>query len=163
MRRRSDCATLADQNFIHRTRSAAEQARRSDTAVIHQKRGFRLTAQQPDLVVDPKPATMPPSTTRAFAQGKPVEQDRVMLFEDLNGLGLRDPDTRTTVCQPVCLPPTAVPAAAEQVHDVMSVLFGIVAAEAKIAAGPGRRREEALRDRLPHRQKYRLHDALCYF
>src|SRR4051794_604053 len=106
---------------------------------------------------------MPPGTTRAFAQGKPVEEDRVMLFEDLNGLGLRDPDARTAVGQPVGLPPAAVPAAAEQVHDVMPVFFGIVAAKAEIAAGPNRRSEETLGDRLPHRQKYRLHDALCYF
>src|SRR4051795_10383331 len=138
MRGRSDCSTLADQNFIHRTRSAAEQARRSNTAVIHQKRGFRLTAQQPDLVVDPKAAAMPPGTTRAFAQGKPVEQDRVMLFEDLDGLGLRDPDARAAVGQPIRLPPAAVPAAAEQVHDVMPIFLGIVTAKAKIAAGPGR-------------------------
>src|SRR3954452_19120676 len=109
MRGRSDCATLADQNFIHRTRSAAEQARRSDTAVIHQKRGFRLTAQQPDPVVDPKPAAMPPGPPRASAQGKPVEQDRVMLFEDLARLRLRYPDARAAVGQPVGLPPAAVP------------------------------------------------------
>src|SRR3954468_641112 len=107
MRGRSDCAALADKNFIHRTRAAAAQARRSDAAVIHQKRGFRLTAQQPDPVVDPKPATVPPSTPRAFAQGEAVEQDRIMLFENLDGLGLRDPDTRAAVAQPISLPPAA--------------------------------------------------------
>src|SRR3954468_13304456 len=101
MRGRSDCAALADKNFIHRTRAAAEQSRRSNAAVIHQKRGFRLTAQQPDLVVDPKAAAVPPGTARAFAQGEAVEQDRVMLFENFDGLGLRDPDTRAAVCQPI--------------------------------------------------------------
>src|SRR3954471_11045983 len=162
MRGRSDCAALADKNFIHRTRAAAEQSRRSDAAVIHKERGFRLTAQQSDLVVDPKPAAVPPGTARAFAQGEAVEQDRIMLFEDLDRLGLRDPDARAAVGQPVRLPPAAVPAAAEQVHDVMPVFFGIVAAKAEIAAGPSRRSEETLGDRLPHRQKYRLHGALCY-
>ena len=93
MRGRSHRAALADGNFIDRARAAAEQARRPDAAVIHQKRGFRLTAQQPDLVVDPKAAAVPPRAARAFPQGEPVEQDRVMLFENLDGLGLRDPDT----------------------------------------------------------------------
>jgi hypothetical protein len=60
--------------------------------MIHQERGFRLAAQQPDLVVDPKTAAMPPGAARAFAQREAVEQDRVMLFENLDRLGLRDPD-----------------------------------------------------------------------
>src|SRR3954453_17616584 len=134
MRGRSDCAALADKNLIHCARAATEQARWSDTAVIHQKRRFRLPAQQPDLVINPKAATMPPGTARAFAQGEAVEQDRVMLFENLNRLGLRDADTRAAVCQPVRLPPAAVSAAAEQVHDVMAIFFGIVTAKAEIAA-----------------------------
>src|SRR3954469_16984109 len=103
---------------------------------------------------------MPPGAPRAFAQGEAVEQDRVMLFKNLDRLGLRDSDARAAVGQPIRLPPPAVPAAAEQVHDVMPVFFGSVAAEAEIAAGAGRRREKTLRDRLPHRSEYRLHDAL---
>src|SRR3954447_24737012 len=103
MWRRSHCGALADKNLIDRARAAPGQTQRSDAAVIHQKRRFRLTTQQPDPVVDPKPAAMPPGTPRAFAQGKPVEQDRVMLFEDLDGLGLRDPDARAAVGQPVSL------------------------------------------------------------
>src|SRR3954453_16407639 len=117
MRGRGDCSALADKNLIDRTRAAAEQARGSDAAMIHKKRGFRLTAQQPDLVVDPKPAAVPPGTARALAQGEAVEQDRIMLFADPDRLGLRDPDPRAAVCQPIRLPPAAVPAAAEQVHD----------------------------------------------
>jgi len=35
---------------------------------------------------------MPPGAARAFAQREAVEQDRVMLFENLDRLGLRDPD-----------------------------------------------------------------------
>jgi hypothetical protein len=60
--------------------------------MIHQERGCSLAAQQPDLVVDPEAAAMPPGAPRAFAQGEAVEQDRVMLFENFDGLGLRDPD-----------------------------------------------------------------------
>src|SRR6516225_10584515 len=56
--------------------------------------------------------------------------------------------------------PAAVPATAEQVHDVMAVLFGIVAAKSEIAAGTSRRRGKALRDCLSHRPEHRLHDAL---
>ncbi len=100
---------LADQNFIDRAGAAAEQARRSDAPMIHQERGFRLAAQQPDPGVDPEAAAVPPGAPRAFAQGEAVEQDRVMLFEDLDGLGLRDPDTGAAVGQPVGLPPAAVP------------------------------------------------------
>src|SRR5215472_7891624 len=103
--------------------------------MIHQERGFRLDTKQPDLVVDPKTAAVPPGAPRAFAQGEAVEQDRVMLFQNLDRLGLRDPDARAAVGQPVGLPPAAVSAAAEQVHDVMAVLFGIVAAKPEIAAG----------------------------
>src|SRR4051794_1220414 len=104
--------------------------------MIHQERGFRLAAQQSDLVVDPEAAAMPPRASRTFAQGKPVEQDRVMLFENLDRLRFRDADTRAAVGEPVRLPPPTVPAAAEQIHNVMPVLFGIVATEAEIAAGP---------------------------
>src|SRR3954451_22133769 len=130
--------------------------------MIHQERGCRLATQQSDLVVDPKAAAMPPGAPRAFAQGEAVEKDRVMLFENLDGLGLRDADTRAAVGQPVGLPPAAVPAAAEQVHDVMPVFFGVVAAEPEIAAGAGRRRKETLRYRLSHRAEHRLHDALSH-
>src|SRR3954453_22624054 len=105
---------------------------------------------------------MPPCTARAFAQGIPVEHDRIMLFEDLDRLGLRDPDTRAAVGQPVGLPPAAVPATAEQVHDVMPVFFGIIPTKAEIATGAGGRCEETLWDRLPHRPESRLHDALCH-
>ena len=60
MRGRCDGGALADGNLVDRSRAAAEQARRSDPPVIHQERGFRLAAQQPDLVVDPEAAPMPP-------------------------------------------------------------------------------------------------------
>jgi hypothetical protein len=61
---------LADQNFIDRAGAAAEQARRPDPPVIHEKRGFRLAAQQPDLVVDPEPAAMPPGTPEPSRKAK---------------------------------------------------------------------------------------------
>src|SRR5258708_8048605 len=160
MRRRGSYAALTDGNLVDRAGAAAEQARRSDAPMIHQERGFCLAAQQPDPVVDPKATAVPPGASRAFPQGEPVEQDRVMLFENLDGLGLRDPDTRAAVGQPVGLPPAAVTTAAEQIHDVMPVFLGVVAAEPEIAAGAGWRREETLRDRLPHRPEHRLHDAL---
>jgi len=86
------CAALADGNLVDRSRAAAEQARRSDQTVIHQERRFRLAAQQPDLVVDAKTAAVPPGTPRTFAQGEAVEQDRVMLFENLHRLCLRNSD-----------------------------------------------------------------------
>src|SRR6516225_2541760 len=119
MRRRSNHAALTDGNLVDCSGAAVEQTRRSDPPMIHQERGFRLATQQPDLVVDPEAAAVPPSTTRALPQGKPVKQDRVMLFENLNRLGLRDPDARAAVGQPIGLPPAAVPATTEQVHDVV--------------------------------------------
>src|SRR6516164_5466089 len=134
MRRRHSYTALTDGDLVHCAGTAAEQARRSDPTVIHQERGLGLAAQQPDLVVDPKAAAVPPGAPRAFAQRKTVEQDRVMLFQNLDRLGLRDPDTRAAVGQPIGLPPAAVPAAAEQVHAVMAVLFGIIAAKSEIAA-----------------------------
>ena len=76
MRRRRGYVALTDGNLVDRTGAAAEQARRPDAAMIHQKRGFRLAAQQPDLIIDPEAAAVPPGTTRTFAQGEPVEQDR---------------------------------------------------------------------------------------
>src|SRR6516164_2292321 len=97
MRRRRSYTVLTDDDLVHCAGTAAEQARRSDPTVIHQERGFSLAAQQPDLVVDPKTAAMPPGAARAFAQRKTVEQDRVMLLQDLDRLGLRDPDARAAV------------------------------------------------------------------
>jgi hypothetical protein len=70
-----------------------------------------------------------------------------MLFENLDGLGLRDSNARAAVGQSVRSPPAAVTAAAERVHDVMPGFFGIIAAEPEIAAGP-RRRWEAMRPSL---------------
>src|ERR1700751_5335031 len=99
MRRRGNYAGLTDANLVHCAGTAADQARRPDPPMIHEERGFCLAAQQPDLVVNPKAAAMPPSAPRAFAQGEAVEQDRVMLFENLDGLGLRDPDARAAVGQ----------------------------------------------------------------
>src|SRR5215831_18825031 len=75
MRRRRSYAALAHGNLVHGAGTAAEQARRSDPTVIHQERGFRLAAQQPDLIVDPEAVAMPPGAPRAFAQRKAVEQD----------------------------------------------------------------------------------------
>src|SRR5215831_21330816 len=60
MRRRGNHVGLADGNLVHCAGTAAEQARRSDPTVIHQERGLGLAAQQPDLVVDPKTAAVPP-------------------------------------------------------------------------------------------------------
>ena len=60
MRRRRNYAGLTDGNLVDRTGAAAEQARRSDAPMIHQERGCSLAAQQPDLVVDPEAAAMPP-------------------------------------------------------------------------------------------------------
>src|SRR5215831_4903158 len=77
MRRRGNHAGLTDGNLVHRAGTAAEQARWPDPPMIHQERGFSLAAQQPDLVVDPEAAAVPPSTTRAFTQRKTVKQDRV--------------------------------------------------------------------------------------
>src|ERR1044071_3022233 len=86
MRGRAECAALAHGNLVDGTRAAAEEAWRSDAPMIHQKRRFRLAAQEPDLIVDPEAAAMPPGASRAFAQRKTVEQDRIMLFEDLDRL-----------------------------------------------------------------------------
>src|SRR5262252_8922481 len=97
MRRGRNHAGLTDGNLVHCAGAAAEQARRPDAPMIHQERGFGLAAQQPDLVVDPEPAAMPPRAPRAFAQREAVEQDRVMLLENFDGLGLRDPDARAAV------------------------------------------------------------------
>src|SRR6516165_4673514 len=80
MRGRRDYAALADGNLVHCAGTAAEQARWSDPTVIHQERGLGLAAQQPNLVVDPKTAPVPPGAPRAFTQREAVEQDRVMLF-----------------------------------------------------------------------------------
>src|SRR6185436_16103496 len=78
MWRSGEGAALADKNLVDRAGAAAEQTRRSDAAVIHQERGFRLTAQQADPEVDAKAAAVAAGAARAFAQGKAVEQDRVM-------------------------------------------------------------------------------------
>src|SRR5262252_4519143 len=148
MRRRRSYTALTDGDLIDCAGTAAEQARRSDPTVIHQERGLGLAAQQPDLVVDPEAVPVPPGAPRTFAQRKTVEQDRVMLFQNLDRLGFRDPDARAAIGQPISLPPAAVPAAAEQVHDIVPVLFGVVSAKPEIAAGAGRRREQTLRDGL---------------
>src|SRR5262249_14251878 len=92
MRRRRSDAALTDGNLVDGAGAATEKAGRSDPTVIHQKRGFRLAPQESDLVVDPETAAMPSRTSRTFAQGKPVEQDRVMLLENLDWLCLRDAD-----------------------------------------------------------------------
>src|SRR5215831_42521 len=160
MRRGRSYTALTDGDLVHCAGTAAEQARRSDPTVIHQERGLGLAAQQPDLVVDPEAAAVPTGAPRAFAQRKTVEQDGVMLFQNLDRLGLRDPDARAAVGQTIGLPPAAVPTTAEQVHDVMAVLFGVVAAQPKIAAGAGRRCEKTLRDCFSHRSEHRLHDPL---
>jgi hypothetical protein len=67
--------------------------------MIHWERGFSLAAQHPDLVVNPEAAAMLPGTPGAFAQGEAVEQDRVMLFQNLDRLCLRDPNARAAVGQ----------------------------------------------------------------
>src|SRR5215475_2693491 len=97
MRRRRNHVGLADGNLVDCAGTAAEQARWSDPTVIHQERGLGFAVQKPDLVVDSKTAAAPPSATRAFAQGEAIEHDRVMLFQDLDRLGLRDPDARAAV------------------------------------------------------------------
>ena len=83
-----------------------------------------------------------------------------MLLQDLDRLGFRYADRRAPVGQSIGLPPAAIAAAGEEVHDIAAAAIRVPAAEREIAARAGRACKHALRHRLTHRPEHGLHDAL---
>ena len=129
--------------------------------MVHQERGLAFTAQETDTVTDAEAAAAFTTTAGSLPQGIGFEEQRIVLFENLDGLGLGDANGGAAVGQAVTVKPAAVPAAGEKVHDVVALGFRIVAAEGQIAAGSGRRTEQAVGQGLGHRSEDSFHDALC--
>jgi len=59
-------------------------------AAVRSEYGSQVVYHKSGTIFDrlAKAASVPPGAARAFAQRKAVEQNRVMLFENLDGLGL---------------------------------------------------------------------------
>src|SRR5881409_541256 len=76
------------------------------------------------FIVDAEPAARQAGAARPLAQRVVLEEDRVVLLQHLGGLGLRDADGGAAVGEAVVLGAPAVPAAREDVHDVVPLLSG---------------------------------------
>ena len=108
----------------------------------------RLAAAQPDRVVDAEAAAELAGAARALAQRVLLEQHRIELLQHLDRRHLGDADGRAAVGEAVAARAAAVAAAGEEVHDVVALALGVVAADAEIAAGAGGRGEQQVGDRL---------------
>src|SRR3989442_15792882 len=93
------------------------------------------------FIVDAEPAARQAGAARPLAQRVVLEEDRVVLLQHLGGLSLRDADGGAAVGEAVVLGAPAVPAAREDVHDVVPLLQRIEAAQGQVAAGAGGGRE----------------------
>src|SRR2546426_12490032 len=89
------------------------------------------------FIVDAEPAARQAGAARPLAQRVVLEEDRVVLLQYLGGLGLRDADGGAAVGEAVVLGAPAVPAAREDVHDVVPLLQRIEATQRQVAAGAG--------------------------
>src|SRR6185437_14374023 len=148
MRRHVDGAVANDADLVDAAGAAALGAGRPGPAVVHHHRHARLAATQPDPVVDAEAAAELAGAARAFVQRILLEQHRVELLHDLDRRRLRDADRRAAVADAVAVRAAAVTAARDHVHHVGAVLLGIEAADAEVAAGAGRRAEQAIGNRL---------------
>src|SRR5437773_11418521 len=111
------------------------------------------------FIVDAEPAARQAGAARPLAQRVVLEEDRVVLLQHLGGLGLRDADGGAAVGEAVVLGAPAVPAAREDVHDVVPLLQRIEATQRQVAAGAGGGGEQIVGNRARQRDEDALGDA----
>src|ERR1700693_5145093 len=119
MLRHGVLAALAQADGIGGAGLAAEQPRRAEAPMLHEERCLSLASQNFHAIAHAEAAAELAGAARALAQRIGFEQDRVALLQDFDRLRLRDADGRATVADAVPGPPAAVPAAREEVHDVV--------------------------------------------
>src|SRR5690606_16501998 len=127
-----------NRDAVRRARFATEDAGRAETSVFHKERCLAVAPQQPQLVADAETAAETACSARSLAQGIAFKKQWIALLEDLDGLAFGDADGRAAVGETVAVPPAAVTAAREIIHDVVLARFGVISAEAEIAARAGR-------------------------
>src|SRR2546427_6257984 len=111
------------------------------------------------FIVDAEPAARQAGAARPLAQRVVLEEDRVVLLQHLGGLSLRDADGGAAVGEAVVLGAPAVPAAREDVHDVVPLLQRIEAAQGQVAAGAGGGGGQIVGDRARPRGGDALRDS----